>query len=214
MGCHKRADKSPLRTHRPALFVAVCNNVGKKNKLRVRCGGTLPQQFVADSDKLTAPGFASKFAQDIHAFQNTCIANQQMRHLGDLNPCGQSPMDFESISLAARTKCLATGATALALAPPRSLSEKNACQKTHHKEGATLFAPKHMTRTVGFPLPVVEAPGVATVSIARLARSCGCLCFPQGREFEPPWVPARPATSTCTPEPSADGHLACLKYFY
>ena len=30
-----------------------------------------------------------------------------MRHLGDSNPCGQSPMDFESISLAARTKCLA-----------------------------------------------------------------------------------------------------------
>ena len=29
------------------------------------------------------------------------------RHLGDSNPCGQSPMDFESISLAARTKCLA-----------------------------------------------------------------------------------------------------------
>ena len=28
------------------------------------------------------------------------------RHLGDSNPCGQSPMDFESISLAARTKCL------------------------------------------------------------------------------------------------------------
>ena len=125
-----------------------------------------------------------------------------MRHLGDSNPCGQSPMDFESISLAARTKCLATGATALAIAHPRSLSEKNACQKTHHKEGATLFAPKHMTRTVGF-LPVVEAPGVATVSTARLARSCGCLYFPQGREFEPPWVPARPTTSACTPEQPA-----------
>ena len=28
------------------------------------------------------------------------------RHRGDSNPCGQSPMDFESISLAARTQCL------------------------------------------------------------------------------------------------------------
>ena len=32
------------------------------------------------------------------------VANSK-RHLGDSNPCGQSPMDFESISLAARTKC-------------------------------------------------------------------------------------------------------------
>ena len=28
------------------------------------------------------------------------------RHRGDSNPCGQSPMDFESISLATRTQCL------------------------------------------------------------------------------------------------------------
>ena len=28
------------------------------------------------------------------------------RHRGDSSPCGQSPMDFESISLAARTQCL------------------------------------------------------------------------------------------------------------
>ena len=27
------------------------------------------------------------------------------RHRGDSNPCGQRPMDFESISLAARTQC-------------------------------------------------------------------------------------------------------------
>ena len=30
-----------------------------------------------------------------------------MRHRGDSNPCGQRPMDFESISLATRTQCLA-----------------------------------------------------------------------------------------------------------
>jgi hypothetical protein len=33
----------------------------------------------------------------------------QSRHLGDSNPCGQSPMDFGSISLATRTKCHAMG---------------------------------------------------------------------------------------------------------
>ena len=30
----------------------------------------------------------------------------EKRQRGDLNPCGQSPMDFESISLTARTHCL------------------------------------------------------------------------------------------------------------
>ena len=32
--------------------------------------------------------------------------DSQKRHRGDSNPCGQSPMDFESISLATRTQCL------------------------------------------------------------------------------------------------------------
>ena len=32
-----------------------------------------------------------------------------MRHQGDSSPCGQSPMDFESISLATRTQCLGNG---------------------------------------------------------------------------------------------------------
>ena len=35
-------------------------------------------------------------------------AAQQKRHRGDSNPCGQSPMDFESISLTARTQCHGT----------------------------------------------------------------------------------------------------------
>ena len=33
------------------------------------------------------------------------VAAVAKRHRGDSNPCGQSPMDFESISLAARTQC-------------------------------------------------------------------------------------------------------------
>jgi hypothetical protein len=32
---------------------------------------------------------------------------EKKRHRGDSIPCGQSPMDFESISVAARTQCLA-----------------------------------------------------------------------------------------------------------
>ena len=38
----------------------------------------------------------------IPMFAATAMAK---RHRGDSNPCGQSPMDFESISLAARTQC-------------------------------------------------------------------------------------------------------------
>ena len=33
------------------------------------------------------------------------LLKEQRRQRGDSNPCGQSPMDFESISLAARTHC-------------------------------------------------------------------------------------------------------------
>ena len=39
----------------------------------------------------------------LHAQRNS------FRQRGDSNPCGQSPMDFESISLAARTHCLKRG---------------------------------------------------------------------------------------------------------
>ena len=35
-----------------------------------------------------------------------CPMSCRKRQRGDLNPCGQSPMDFEAISLAARTHCL------------------------------------------------------------------------------------------------------------
>ena len=37
-----------------------------------------------------------------HAQLDTCMAGRQRR---DSSPCGQSPMDFESISLTARTQC-------------------------------------------------------------------------------------------------------------
>ena len=38
-----------------------------------------------------------------------------MRQRGDLNPCGQSPMDFESITLATRSHCLGMQRFGLAL---------------------------------------------------------------------------------------------------
>ena len=57
-------------------------------------------------------------------------ANHRQR--GDSNPCGQSPMDFESISLAARTHCLAVcvparqpRATRFAAAPRQAANENH-----------------------------------------------------------------------------------------
>ena len=38
-------------------------------------------------------------------YRKNCNVNREKRQRGDSNPCGQSPMDFESISLAARTHC-------------------------------------------------------------------------------------------------------------
>ena len=39
-----------------------------------------------------------------------CLGDEAARrHRGDSNPCGQSPMDFESISLATRTQCHSKG---------------------------------------------------------------------------------------------------------
>ena len=38
--------------------------------------------------------------------ERTRKRDRQNRHRGDSNPCGQSPMDFESIPLTARAQCL------------------------------------------------------------------------------------------------------------
>ena len=46
---------------------------------------------------------------DVHALwagvQSFPATLKEKRHRGDSNPCGQSPIDFESISLTARTQC-------------------------------------------------------------------------------------------------------------
>ena len=43
-----------------------------------------------------------RFVLDARA---STVSDSYKRHRGDSNPCGQSPMDFESISLATRTQC-------------------------------------------------------------------------------------------------------------
>jgi hypothetical protein len=53
---------------------------------------------------------ASLLNDDLHEMINMVLETirlmSEKRHRGDSNPCGQSPMDFESISLTARTQCL------------------------------------------------------------------------------------------------------------
>jgi hypothetical protein len=53
---------------------------------------------------------ASLLNDDLHEMINMVLEiirlMSEKRHRGDSNPCGQIPMDFESISLTARTQCL------------------------------------------------------------------------------------------------------------
>jgi hypothetical protein len=53
---------------------------------------------------------ASLLNDDLHEMINMVLEIirlvSEKRHRGDSSPCGQSPMDFESISLTARTQCL------------------------------------------------------------------------------------------------------------
>ena len=51
------------------------------------------------------PGTAFRIGGFHVASVGVLPAVQHKRHRGDSNPCGQSPMDFESISLTARTQC-------------------------------------------------------------------------------------------------------------
>ena len=43
--------------------------------------------------------------QCFHSFWQHLRGKRKARQRGDLNPCGQSPMDFESITLATRSHC-------------------------------------------------------------------------------------------------------------
>ena len=55
-------------------------------------------------------------------------AGAMHRHRGDSNPCGQSPMDFESISLAALTQCLRHRSPAML---PRAPGRHTRVRKLH-----------------------------------------------------------------------------------
>ena len=63
------------------------------------------------------------------------------RHRGDSNPCGQSPMDFESISLAARTQCLCHfGASNAHPCAEQGVTSATDQSRDPHKGGSTLRA--------------------------------------------------------------------------
>ena len=72
-------------------------NIREKKKAGRSREGKPPQRRVGSST--VVPHWKHK--ADCSAWRR-----ERKRHRGDSNPCGQSPMDFESISLAARTQCL------------------------------------------------------------------------------------------------------------
>ena len=61
--------------------------------------------------------------------ERTRMGDRQNRHRGDSNPCGQSPMAFESISLTARTQCLGEESQIWVLACNRPISK---CDRYKH----------------------------------------------------------------------------------
>ena len=68
----------------------------------------------------------------------------EQRHRGDSSSCGQSPMDFESISLAARTQCHARHARPVRPPPYEEDEEKQheeaggGADEEHEKESQQL----------------------------------------------------------------------------
>ena len=95
-----------------------------------------------------------------------------MRHRGDSSPCGQSPMDFESISLAARTHCLGCAAllrpiTVKDKASPRRAQESK-CKKSRAgcpamavliaQDVLSMASVLWLSAAVRLPLPLLAAP--------------------------------------------------------
>ena len=79
------------------------------------------------------------------------------RHRGDLNPCGQSPMDFESISLATRTQCHVPSPLPLRDRRQQTAPPSHVCGVTHMVD----------TRDSGWVWPLGPVAHAATALTAK-----------------------------------------------
>ena len=66
-----------------------------------------------------------------------------MRHRGDLSPCGQSPMDFESITLTTRSQCHARSSAGSVYYCESRIHSRTGC-----KSAAGLLPPNAQVRCV------------------------------------------------------------------
>ena len=90
----------------PFLFPAQMPNLTRKPKGLEPLRAVLVHfSKVAGSPQEYAVGILPK-TKRVRAQYGELLTVTRKRHRGDSNPCGQSPMDFESISLTARTQCL------------------------------------------------------------------------------------------------------------
>ena len=90
-----------------------------------------------------------------------------MRHRGDSNPCGRSPMDFESITLATRSQCLAMWENKL----PTDLFSVSQCRSGHAPTTIPALrpvAPPMLLRPVR-PAPRFPHSSQSTIAINRLS---------------------------------------------
>ena len=88
------------RPRRDVLTTRRCGLIPHKNLMLAPCPLTA---LIIPSVMGSAPRSA------LHRYSTPSFFSLIHRHRGDSNPCGQSPMDFESISLAARTQCHCLG---------------------------------------------------------------------------------------------------------
>ena len=136
-----------------------------------------------------------------HAWRRLLAILVTTRHRGDSNPCGQSPMDFESISLAARTQCHVSGESfdatlphARALVSTRDLltAPEDATPKIHLPVGTRFIcqleicSPRQRMRR--------QRPSSTSLckqdSLAEWSKALASGASPQGRGFEPTAVSA------------------------
>ena len=107
---HVRATTpAPILRTRSGLATHAGHSAVASRSSAHRLGAATAKGFPVDLESVVQPGRQVTRARA--QFRSLCGGGSPeslwQRQRGDSNPCGQSPMDFESISLAARTHCLA-----------------------------------------------------------------------------------------------------------
>ena len=123
-----------------------------------------------------------------HAWRRLLAILVTTRHRGDSNPCGQSPMDFESISLAARTQCHVSGESFDATLPHArarwcQLEICSPHQRMRRQRPTCLW--EHASSSKQDMFAISSTSLCKQDSLAEWSKALASGASPQGRGFEP-----------------------------